>query len=64
VSYWCACAHIVQHSRKMHSGFHDTISNGFIDSAFLRLNAAKLQLCSTHMCFYLFSYMVNWTCCK
>jgi len=30
-----------------------TISNHFIDTTFLRANAAKLQLCWTHMCRYL-----------
>jgi len=54
VSNRCACAHIAQRGRKTRSGFHNTISNRFIDTTILRSNAAELQLCWTHMCRYLF----------
>jgi len=55
----CACAHIARRGRKTRSGFHDTISNDFIDTTFLRSNAAELQLYRTHMCRYLFSEMTD-----
>ena len=49
VCMWTYCA------RRLTNAPGHTVSNDFIDTTFLRSNAAKLQLCSTHMCRYYFS---------
>jgi len=46
VYMWTYCA------RRLTNALGHTVSNDFIDTTFLRSNAAKLQLCSTHVSLY------------
>jgi len=59
----CAYAHIARRGRKSWSRFHDTTLMAHWRN-FLPSNAAKLQLCWTHMCRNMFLLMVNRTCYK